>query len=58
MIKKKKRGGKREGSGRKESADKKLPFTIYVPGSWLTKIGRNSAKTLCIGVLDAAAKNV
>lgn len=39
-TKEEKRGGKRNNSGRKPLKDKKIPFTIYIRKSSITKKGR------------------
>lgn len=54
MTKKKKRGGSRNGAGRKPSEDPKKPITIYVATSVLDKVPE--PKAVAIKALEKEAK--
>lgn len=59
MAKKKsKKGGPREGSGRKPVEDKAEPITIYFRNSRIEAIGKEEIKISCIELIEKKYKKL
>jgi hypothetical protein len=57
MAKKKsKKGGPREGSGRKPVEDKAIAFTIYVRESWVEVVGKEEMRDALIKAAEREYK--
>jgi hypothetical protein len=59
MAKKKsKKGGPREGSGRKPVDDKAIPFTIYLRESLVDEVGRDKLKEIFLKAAEREYKKL
>jgi hypothetical protein len=59
MTKKKsKKGGLREGAGRKPVEDKAIAFTVYIRESWVDAVGREDLKEAMLKAAEREYKKV